>query len=154
VIISNTQLTLVLVDVDADGRIRVENVHVTDFGVTHWWPRFNPRTGQATRIPGTQYYNAPEVLEAGYAGLSTASDIWAIGCMGYKLFTGVRLFDTVEMIEAYARTNRVDAARLRLVQQDADVTRILSGCLTINPRERWSVWNLLDQLQRVRQRFM
>ena len=143
---------VVLANVNPDGRILAENVFVSDFGVRHWFPKYM-QTGQATRIPGTRPYVAPEIWKYGADLLTAASDIWAVGCMGYEFFTGRLLFESEEAVDSYVQSSNLDATATTFLQSNPDVFHILSGCLAIDPRQRWSVWQLLDQIGRLRQQY-
>jgi serine/threonine protein kinase len=65
-------------------------VKLADFGLSK---RLTDATGYHTRA-GTQAYMAPEVqnlIESGVAGsdYTNAVDMWAVGCITYRLVTGV-----------------------------------------------------------------
>ena len=102
------------------------------------------------KIPGTKAYTAPEILMHGRDLLSQAADIWAVGCIGYELFSGVHLFETEHMIDHFAKTGLMDPTRLALPQPSEDILRVISGCLRINPGSRVSALQLLDLIQRAK----
>lgn len=110
--------------------------------------------GDTEKIPGTQSYAAPELILSGPDYLAAASDIWAVGCIGYELFTGLKLFDSVEAIEAYIQTENLLPAQMNRIMQDPDIFQVLRGCLQIDPNERYSIWTLMDRIQQVRQRLI
>ena len=105
------------------------------------------------KIPGTRPYVAPEIFRYGADQLSTASDIWAIGCMGFEFCAGRLLFESEEMVESFVQTGALEPSRAALIQQNQELAYILSGCLNSDPAQRWSIWQLLDQIQRLRQQY-
>jgi len=74
----------VLIDVRGDGSLRAV---ISDFGLAR---RIDEATGQRMTAPGarlgTVYYTAPELWQDGKA--TTASDIYAFGCLAYEAFAG------------------------------------------------------------------
>jgi serine/threonine protein kinase len=99
------------------------------------------------RIPGTQPYISPEVFQYGRDRLTQKSDIWALGCIGYELYTGRQLFEHEEMLESYIRNMSLDPSHVKQViqmeQREPRMYRIISGCLVIDPDKRIDVWALL-----------
>lgn len=61
---------------------------ITDFGATSEGTSKRLSTTSSRR--GTVVYSAPEVL--GEDGYNSKSDIWAFGCIVYKLFTKEKAF--------------------------------------------------------------
>ena len=100
------------------------------------------------KIPGALPYVAPEVLRHGKDKLSTASDIWAIGCIGYELFTGHRLFESETMIERYVLTGEVESTQMDLLQPYPAILEMLQNCVHPDDEKRWSIWILMDHLNR------
>jgi len=98
------------------------------------------------KIPGTLPYVAPEVLHHGRDKLTTASDIWAIGCIGYELFTGRPLFESEAMIEHYLITGDVDQTQLALFQPYPAILKVIRNCVVADYKLRWNIWRLLDNL--------
>jgi serine/threonine protein kinase len=98
------------------------------------------------RIPGSQRYVAPEVLQDGEGGLAAPADIWAIGCIGYELVTGNPLFENDDEILSYAETNSLDEGKLAPIRQLPKIHRVLRHCLEPKPEDRWNVWVLLGNL--------
>lgn len=96
---------------------------------------------------GTVQYSAPpEALENGR--LTPAVDIWAIGCIGWELFTGSRLFENEAMIEGYKKNGvpNVDPNLLSSLQRNSKVGEIISKCLEVNAADRWDIWTLQAKL--------
>jgi serine/threonine protein kinase len=99
------------------------------------------------KIPGALPYVAPEVLRYGKDKLSIASDIWAVGCIGYELFTGRPLFDSEAMIERFVLTGEVEL-QMDLLQSYPTILEVLQNCLHPDDKKRWSIWILMDHLNR------
>lgn len=137
---------LVKVEHEALGFISYENVFLSDFGIRHWFSKFNRETRQMMRVVGTVPYVAPEVSRGGEAALTTAADIWAVGCIGYELFTGTRLFETEAMMEHFVNTGYVDPIQLAKLRERPKMFDVLSGCLNPNITMRSTTWKLLELL--------
>jgi len=98
------------------------------------------------RIPGNPRYVSPEVYREGEVALSRAADIWAIGCIGYELITGSPLFESADEIAACLARQAVDPSKFSRLGSMPKIREILSGCLTVNHSNRWSVWDLIQRL--------
>jgi serine/threonine protein kinase len=98
------------------------------------------------RMIGTVQYSAPpEALENG--NLTTAADIWAIGCIGWELFTGSRLFENEPMIQRYKKgVLHIDPIILSSLEEYPRMHEILSGCLDSRVANRWDIWTLQAKL--------
>jgi eukaryotic-like serine/threonine-protein kinase len=143
-----TCLVLVKIDDNANGLIGFNNVSLSDFGIRHWLSKYNRKTESMMRVLGTVQYIAPEVFQDGVDALTPASDIWAIGCIGYELFTGNSLFDSEEMVERYVNNTAtyLDPFQRSKLQEVPKMKEILSGCLHPIPLYRWTIWRLIEQL--------
>lgn len=135
----------VLVNVDSDVG-KVARVFLSDFGIRSWRPCYNDETANYIKIPGSLPYVAPEVLRHGKDRLSTASDIWAFGCIGYELFTGHRLFESEASVDRFVHDGYVDQTQLAQLQRYPKILEILSYCIVPDPEKRWSIWFLLENL--------
>lgn len=136
----------VRVEIDhTSGTIADHQVFISDFGIRHWW--LNTKNGFKT--PGTKQYLAPEIYRDGPSGLSEASDVWALGCIGYELFTGLRLFDSERAIERFAYNGELaDSSQVQAIEQShPDIYACLAGCLQPDPAMRWGVGYLLDVIR-------
>jgi serine/threonine protein kinase len=143
-------MNLVLAKVyhDASGGISTENVFVSDFGIRHWFGRYNRQTRDMMKVPGTESYVAPEVFREGETALTPAADIWAVGCIGFELFTGTRLFETEAMVDHYVETGYIPDRQIQLNQlyKLKKIHGVLSGCMVSDPSKRSTIGNLFDQL--------
>ena len=102
------------------------------------------------RLPGTQPYISPEVFQYGREKLTYKSDIWALGCIGYELYTGRQLFEHEEMLEAYIRNMSLDSSHIKQVismeQREPQMHNIIANCLVVDPDHRINVWTLLGMI--------
>jgi serine/threonine protein kinase len=143
-----TKLLIVLANIDnTTGEIQLDDVFVSDLGVRHWRSVYSRKASGMIRIPGSQRYVAPEVIQDGEAGLTTAVDVWAIGCIGYELVTGRPLFDNDDEIISYAEMSSLDPGKTASIRQLPTIHRVLEHCLKPQPENRWNVWDLLGNLR-------
>jgi serine/threonine protein kinase len=129
-------------------KIDWEHVYVSDFGVRGWWLRYNRETEETLKMPGPLAYLAPEIFHKGSSEISTASDIWAVGCIGAELVTGSQLFATEQMLEAYIEREAVDSTQYTIIERDAEIFPILAGLLQRDRRRRWTIWDLQRELEK------
>jgi len=59
-------------------------------------------------ITGTLYYRAPEMFTGG--GYNEKVDIWAVGCMIYKMITGKTPFESIYLSETINRIKDEEAS--------------------------------------------
>jgi serine/threonine protein kinase len=138
---------------DYDGSIPFDHVFISNLGIHHWFAKWNPKTHQMMKIPATQQYCAPEVLEDGREEVSIQSDIWAVGCIGAEILTGRPLFPTEQAVELYTERGVVDDAQNALFAMHPQISKILMGCLQKDKAKRWRVWQLQDHIEQARQAF-
>lgn len=136
---------------EADGKIFTENVFVSDLGVRHWRPKFDAVTGEAMQLPGTQGYIPPEVYSEGQAALGPATDIWALGCIGFELFAGIQLFEDEFAVDRFTKQGGAVASRqgeiIRYMRDnEPKVHSILNGCLQPDPTRRSTIWRVLSEV--------
>ncbi len=114
-------------------------VKVVDFGLAR---AVQPETGDGRRpseaVVGTAHYLSPEAIRApGSAG--PASDLYAVGAVGYYLLTGRRVFEAPSMQEVL--TLHLERAPLRpsavvALPVPRSLEALLLGCLAKQPDER------------------
>jgi serine/threonine protein kinase len=121
-----------------------DQIFLSDFGVRSWWPKCEP--SEVIKMPGTKQYVAPEVYQEGPEALSTSADVWALGCIGFELVAGHRLFETDFKLEEFIKTERLDQADFEILEHYPTILKVLSGCLRIKPAERWGVGRFLDEI--------
>ncbi|HWC99589.1 MAG TPA: serine/threonine-protein kinase, partial [Candidatus Sulfopaludibacter sp.] len=91
---------------------------------------------QADVRSGTPAYMSPEQLAG--TGVSTQSDLYALGLVLYELFTGKRAFEASSLVELMEMQERAAPASITSVAKDLDpaVERIVLRCLQPDPRLR------------------
>ena len=88
---------------------------------------------QAAR--GTPAYMAPELFQQG-AAQSTASDLWALGCIFYECFTGRPPFENPSFHELVSSILNADPSPLH--SDDTHFIDLVSRLLDKNPATRMS----------------
>ncbi len=112
---------------------------VVDFGLVKELPeRQAAAVSQEGTIAGTPLYMAPEVLRSGeHAG--PASDLYALGAVGYYLLTGTHVFSGESVIEVLGHhlhtVPEPPSARLG-DEVPADLERLILQCLSKSPSDR------------------
>jgi eukaryotic-like serine/threonine-protein kinase len=122
----------VLIMEEHDGPRRREVVRVLDFGLAQ-------RHGtQQSRVDATPHYAAPERVQGGIA--TEATDIYALGVLGYQLLSGKLPFDgmVVEILMAhlYDEPPSISAARGEPV--DPAIEALIKRAMAKDPVERHS----------------
>lgn len=122
---------------------RENALKISDFGLSTSVPSAAHRI---TSICGTPKYQAPEIIRK--TGYSFPVDIWAVGCIYYRLHYGVAPFDgprSAEIYEkllsahiAYPRYNRFNR---RLSEPEL---RLMRWMLKKNPGLRGTIAELLE----------
>lgn len=143
------------------GNILVEDngqVKVVDFGVSKWVEDTTETSQASSGMPYTLAFAAPEQINL--ANLSTATDIYALGILLYKLLTDQLPFDRSTLanapsIEERATLAKKDQTIFQVSEPQllkGDLSLICSKCLQPNPVDRYgSVEQLLNDLHSVRQ---
>jgi serine/threonine protein kinase len=126
------------------GRIYADKVYITDYGIQHQRVVIDPN-GQSILIPGTVPYVAPEIFREGRNALSPASDIWALGCMGYEFITRRRLFENREQIGAYEQTGVLNLSLIP--SQLGCVHTAISACLKLDRAQRCNALQFVTYCQ-------
>lgn len=126
---------------DAEG-----SPYVTDFGLARFFARSRTYTA-SDAVPGTPDYLAPERLK-GLKTQTTASDVWSLGILLYRLLTGTAPFvaDSIpELLRAIAEKDPKALPR----GFDPDLRTICMKCLEKNPAARYgSAEALAEDLER------
>lgn len=95
---------------------------------------------------GTPKYQAPEMLaEQGY---SVGVDIWAIGCITYRLFYGNAPFDGISTEEIFRATLRKSAKYCRISKHNQPIEnheiRMMKALMQKDPSKRITLKQLLE----------
>jgi serine/threonine-protein kinase len=109
-------------------------VKVVDYGLVK---DFTADTGASTQVVlGTPDYIAPEAF-TNPANLSPAVDLYAIGCVGYYLLTGKRLFTGKTAMDiCIQHVTKTPTPPSRLVEVDPALEAIMMRCLEKDPAAR------------------
>lgn len=105
------------------------NVYLLDMNVAKWY-----KVGEIedTKLFATQYYAAPEQMGYGFAASSTKTDVYAVGVLLNELITG----DLPKVVKA-----------------EGPVWNIIEKCISLEPEQRYTVYELiaeLENLQRIK----
>jgi serine/threonine-protein kinase len=90
------------------------------------------------RIAGTPHYLAPEVMMSP-AHVGPQSDLYSLGCVGYFLLTGTRVFEARTLIEVFGlhvRSTPVAPGERLGRPVPASLSAILMACLEKKPERR------------------
>ena len=93
---------------------------------------------RANTLVGTPQYMAPELI-SGYDNFSPATDLYALGCVGYWLLTGRNVFEgatEVEICAMHLQDPPVPPSQRLETPVPADLERLLIRCLAKQPGDR------------------
>ena len=128
-----------MLDADARGTFRPSSIHIGDFGLRFYEAQ---EPDQQPFVPGFLPYVAPEIFQKGASGLTSTSDIWAIGCIGYELCTGLRLFPTFGLEVEDIRANEDWGRNYDLSKMPSRFSNrviwLIRSCLAWEPSARLS----------------
>lgn len=117
-------------------------VKVLDFGlVTSAWTQEEDDISQLTQegaVPGTPGYIAPEVA-LGNDSIDGRADLYALGCVGYWLLTGHRVFETgtpMEIAIQHVQALPVPPSRRTELHIPEALERAILACLEKAPERR------------------
>jgi serine/threonine protein kinase len=116
---------------EADGPRRRQVVRLIDFGLASW-RGVTPVTG----VHGTPQYLAPERAAGGMA--TVASDIYALGVLGFLLVAGELPFDgtTLEVLTAHVFQAPRALAEVRGQHVDSAVEELIARAMAKDPARR------------------
>lgn len=106
------------------------NVKLVDFGLSVM--REHAASGE---IAGTPNYMAPEVWQG--AAPSQATDLYAVGVIAYRVFTGDLPFDAPTLTELFHRVTS-DPPDLNMLQSEPMLQFVIGRLLFKDPKERLS----------------
>jgi hypothetical protein len=108
-------------------------VRMTDFGVA--WSASDVPLTQTGQVVGTAQYLAPEQAEGGRGG--PASDVYALGLIGYECLTGRRAYDGGTPVQIALRRLQEEPAPLP-PDLPEDVRTLIGRALCREPGERFA----------------
>jgi serine/threonine-protein kinase len=119
----------------------VDFVKVLDFGLV----KSEDESGQTDlkltapdRTTGTPAYIAPEVV-LGTGQVTSAVDIYALGCVGYWLLTGRLVFEgttAIQIMFHHANTPPTPPSKVGEIQVPAALEAVIMQCLAKKPEDR------------------
>lgn len=134
---------VVLID-SQNGHVHIEAVYITDYGLPYY-----TRFPNNVIVPGTLPYIAPEVLQNGESSVTTASDMWAVGCIGYELAIGRRLAENEQKISRQATIGGPEPFDLSDVPEmfGSHVRTVIQSCLNWYPNQRCTAVQMRDYIR-------
>jgi len=115
-------------------------VKLADFGVATRMLETR-ETAMSEPVVGTPYWMAPEVIEM--VGITSASDIWSVGCTAIELLTGYPPYYELQPMPALYRIVQDEIPPLPRNISDA-MTDFLLQCFKKDPAQRPSAVELLE----------
>lgn len=111
---------------------------ITDFGLAKITHRDSENT-KTGAIMGTPAYMAPEQA-AGSKNITTATDIYSIGAMLYRLLTGRQTYEADNALDIVIKSMSEDPVAPRQIKPDVpiDLELICMKCLERDPNRRYS----------------
>jgi serine/threonine-protein kinase len=119
----------------------VDFVKVLDFGLVKATEARRPGATELTEegvATGTPAYMAPE-MALGRSAIDGRADLYGLGCVGYWLLTGVRVFqaDTpLAVALAHVQERPTPPSRRGELRVPADLERVILACLEKDPDRR------------------
>ena len=143
-----TELNLVLINPTTGNDFDHRRIHITDFGIAYTTQLANP-TGGRTVVRGCIEYLAPEILHLRTDQSTPASDMWAVGVIGYEVCLGLELTTTSEQFQeigAYLSGQPLNLWRIpeRFSQT---VRHIIQTCMAMDPTVRFTAVRLRAFIQ-------
>ncbi|XP_072174545.1 serine/threonine-protein kinase dst4-like [Diadema setosum] len=131
-----------------------KKAYLCDLGFAHMESLNSPKASSLS-VRGTRYYMPPECLKASRRGrdpgesvMTSASDIWSLGCTLLELLTEKPLWGIAP--HSYLLTDHLNGFYNQppvLRRADSDIKRIMRPCLREEPNERPSAAELMNRFQ-------
>jgi serine/threonine-protein kinase len=127
-------------------------IKVLDFGLVKMHPRVSSEDAELTvegGFAGTPAFIAPEIA-LGEGVVDGRADLYALGCVGYWLLTGTRVFEAstaMGLVVEHLKTPPVPPSERTELEVPADLEAIILQCLAKEPTGRpRDAWALADAL--------
>ncbi|XP_072174911.1 uncharacterized protein [Diadema setosum] len=127
-----------------------KKAYLCDLGLAHMKPRDSPEDSKPG-VRGTIYYMPPECLKGrrgrdkGESKMTSACDIWSLGCTLLELFTEKPLWGDMDSLLMLGRLVGTHSMPPHLRKADSDIKRILTPCFDEDPNERPSAAQLMSR---------
>ncbi|XP_062229830.1 probable serine/threonine-protein kinase PBL19 isoform X1 [Phragmites australis] len=137
---------------------------LSDFGLAREGPT-EGKTHVSTAVVGTHGYAAPDYIETGH--LTAKSDVWSFGVVLYEILTGRRSLERSRPAEEqklleWVRRHPPDSEGFRAIMDPRlggryrmaaarEVARLADRCLGKNAKERPTMRDVVEELERVLQ---
>jgi len=117
------------------------NCRLADFGLS----RKIPPGELVQEISGTPEYTAPEILD--YSPITTAADIWSLGCVVFVMLTGLSPFAGDTLQETYLNVSQVNLSFSdeEWKNKSTSAINIIEKLCTRYPRDRLKASNILKE---------
>ena len=125
------------------GTAQVIHVKIGDFGASKHVPLSSTSTFLKTSI-GTVGYMAPEMLDTSIAKTNEV-DIWSLGCILFRMFTGSLLFKDLSELYKYALSPPPQTLGLENIGFSAPCVNFLNDALQASPEDRPSAQACLER---------
>jgi serine/threonine protein kinase len=121
-------------------------IKVTDFGISRLIDNFEHLTRTGVQ-PGTILYMAPEQVEARSNDICTATDVFALGALLYRMLVGESPFAATSFAESVERIMAEQRPSLSSMRPDVPpwLDRICAKCLQKSPSARYRDAGLLAE---------
>lgn len=141
----NLETVIIHRDIKPDNIFMMDNtesqIKVGDFGLAK---RLTSMNDFAKTYVGTPYYMSPEVLmDEPY---SPVCDIWSLGCVLYELCTLQPPFQAKTHLQLQQKIKIGTYKPISSQHYSIHLRSIIDDCITVNPEERPSCFDLLDRL--------
>ena len=113
-------------------------VKVLDFGLVKDVQQNAPELTQENAIVGTPFYLAPELITDATV-FSSASDLYALGGVGYYLLTGHNVFEgesAVEICAMHLHEEPIPPSQRTVREIPSDLEAVIMACLAKQPGDR------------------
>lgn len=97
--------------VDTEGR-----VWILDFGLVRSIKEDDRNLTMTGQVMGTPHYMAPEYIQDSKRNTTTKTDVYALGCMAFQMFTGSRPFEHTQKVTQVLMDHQLHYPNFDLIQ--------------------------------------